>query len=317
MPELYDVNIAPWVEYSDIDRAWPTDRAVGIIKRIIEERCPNGGRILVVGCGGSNSEVFDYAKEFGETFNIVGIDVNEGMVVSAYQRAYELDILGRVSFENFSITDERIIGYLTLKGKFNVVTFIGVEGNIVHDKDLLYAYLVANELLEIGGYLVVSDYMMLLDDVGWWYERYRKCFFALLREGFIDTEGIRIDRDSPSQNEMWGTIIIRPYGLSAVDAMRLNIKQLRRCLRRGEFERLARHRQVPPLHLLELAGFEVNPDLREMGLVEFVGEERIDMQPWERLPNYRYGVKKTSEGWDIPFNSGMLQVPEIKGLLDD
>jgi len=30
MTELFEVNVGPWVEYSDIDRAWSTDKAVEV-----------------------------------------------------------------------------------------------------------------------------------------------------------------------------------------------------------------------------------------------------------------------------------------------
>lgn len=199
--------------------------------------------ILVCGCGGASGEAFDFASLF-PSVSVLGIDINPSSIIDAALEAAIVGIDDRVKFKLANILNSHEIDDLAPK-RFGIITMVGVATNLVDDGHVKLALGNLFPKLAFGGSLILLD-CLLIENVPYWKDRYDRDYKAM---EMLNVQGYK---------DLYGTVVIRPFGLSASECMKLGPEEIAEAITMGDYMRFARHRTRNQLELLvTLNGYNV------------------------------------------------------------
>lgn len=234
------VQTPKWEGYEEPSRLWPLDKCHYLLANAIRPDRKNA--ILVCGCGGTESEAFDYAHLF-PMCSIVGIDVNCSSIELASNEA-QLIRMPNLKFQKLNLLNNDEMANLDLN-VFQAATLIGMLTNLIHDEDVRLAFNNLYDNLVVNGSLIISD-CLIIEGEAYWDKRYARDLEALLKEGLFQDESA------------FGTIVVRPNRMNANENINLEVSELREHIKKGNYQRLARHRSLKAIiQLLENSGYNL------------------------------------------------------------
>lgn len=252
---------------------WYVPIAQALVSEALGKRSSQTQKLLDVGCGNGRT-AFTYALELD--CSVVGIDINETAIGIARRIINEEVGLSpdkdqekriRVLEPTFLVADitrkqtSRELLDMGL-GKFNAATFMGIFGSLITEKEILGALQNTRRLLKPKRKIVISDF-------GWWQPK-------VSRDHYWER---RYDRDMAAlrlcgvDEDVFGTIVIHPFGLSDSESLSLTTEQVVEAIKEKKFERLVRHWRVSRIKdFLQKEGFVV---LKEREVVKCWNPEKL------------------------------------------